>query len=144
MRRVLSERGELLLEKSPNLGCTELREAIKRYLARNRGIVVDTDQIVIGSGSEYLYGLIVELLGRSRVFAIESPSYKKIEQVYKATEIQYELLPLTQAGIDSEALFKTCADVLHTTPYRSYPSGVTATASKRYEYVRFASEKGSL
>lgn len=142
MRKVLSEHGDLLLEKSPNLGCTELREAIKSYLGRNRGISVDSEQIVIGSGSEYLYGLIVELLGRKRVFAIESPSYKKIEQVYKATEIDYELLPLTETGIDSLALRTASADVLHTTPYRSYPSGVTATASKRHEYVRWASKKG--
>ena len=28
--------------------------------------------------------------------------------------------------------------MLHTTPYRSYPSGVTATASKRHEYIRWA------
>jgi GntR family transcriptional regulator/MocR family aminotransferase len=140
MRKVLTEHGDLLLEKSPNAGCTELRDAIRRYLGRNRGITVDTDQIMIGSGSEYLYGLIVELLGRDRVFAIEAPSYKKIEQVYRATEIRYELLPLTQTGIDSGALAQTRADVLHTTPYRSYPSGVTATASKRHEYVRWASE----
>ena len=142
MRRVLTEQGEFLLEKSPNLGCTELRRAIKRYLERNRGISVDSEQIVIGAGSEYLYGLIVELLGRSRVFAIEAPSYKKIEQVYRATEIQYELLPLTQTGIDSDALSGTRADVLHTTPYRSYPSGVSATASKRHEYVRWARAAG--
>ena len=141
MRRVLTEHGDLLLEKSPNLGCTELREAIKNYLRRNRGIAVDVEQIVIGSGSEYLYGLIVELLGRSRVFAIESPSYKMIEHVYRATEIRYELLPLTETGIDSKALSETAADILHTTPYRSYPSGVTATATKRHEYVRWASEK---
>ena len=140
MRRVLSEHSELVLEKSPNLGCTELREAIKSYLQRNRGITVDTEQIIIGSGSEYLYRLIVELLGRDRIFAIESPSYKKIEQVYRATEIGYELLPLTHDGIDSVALSNTSADVLHTTPYRSYPSGVTATASKRHEYLRWASE----
>ncbi len=140
MRRVLTERGELLLEKSPNLGCTELREAIQRYLLRNRGLSVCAEQIVIGSGSEYLYSLIVELLGRERRFAIESPSYKKIEQVYRATEISYEPLPLTRDGIDSAVLFKADADVLHTTPYRSYPSGVTASATKRHEYVRWASE----
>lgn len=140
MRKVLSDRGELLLEKSPNFGCPELREAIKKYLARNKGIEVDTEQIIIGSGSEYLYGLIVELLGRHRTFAIESPSYKKIEEVYGAMEIRYELLPLTPTGIDSNALSETSADVLHTTPYRSYPSGVTATASKRHEYVRWAGE----
>lgn len=138
MRRVLSEHGELLLEKSHNCGCNELREAICHYLARNRGIQVDVEQIVIGSGSEYLYGLIVELLGRNRVYAIESPSYKKIEQVYKTTGIAYDSLPLTSSGIDSKALSETKADVLHTTPYRSYPSGVTATASKRHEYIRWS------
>lgn len=141
MRKVLTERSDVLMERSPNCGCVELREAIRHYLARNRGIQVDMGQIVIGSGSEYLYGLIVELLGRHRVFAIESPSYKKIEQVYKATEIACDLLPLTSSGIDSRALAATSADVLHTTPYRSYPSGVTATASKRHEYIRWAGHR---
>lgn len=140
MRKALTEHGDLLLEKSPNCGCIELREAIRHYLARNRGIQVDVEQIVIGSGSEYLYGLIIELLGRNRTYAIESPSYKKIEQVYQATEIVYDSLPLTSSGIDSKALAGTKANVLHTTPYRSYPSGVTATASKRHEYIRWAGQ----
>ncbi len=138
MRKVLTEHGELLMEKSPNCGCDALRTAIGHYLARNRGIRVEAEQIIIGAGSEYLYGLIVELLGRNRIYAIETPSYKKIEQVYRAAEVVYESLPLTSSGIDSEALGKTKADVLHTTPYRSYPSGVTATASKRHEYIRWS------
>jgi len=139
MRRVLSNYKELLLEKAPNAGCTEFRTALKHYLARNRGIHVDIEQIIIGSGTEYLYGLIVALLGRDRVIAIESPSYNKIEQVYQASELKYEALPLTTDGIDSAALSATRADILHTTPYRSFPSGVTASASKRHEYIRWAS-----
>lgn len=138
MRKVLTDYEEAILEKSPNSGCTELREALQQYLARNRGIRVGIDQIVIGSGSEYLYGLIIELLGRDRIFAIESPSYKKIEQVYRAAEICYESLPLAQDGIDSRALFASKAQILHTTPYRSFPSGVTASASKRHEYIHWA------
>jgi GntR family transcriptional regulator/MocR family aminotransferase len=142
VRKVLTEHGDLLLAKSPNCGSPALREAIRQYLARNRGIKVDTEQIVIGSGSEYLYGLIVELLGREKVFAIESPSYKKIRQVYESMEIRCDLLPLTREGIDSQALAATNADILHTTPYRSYPSGVTASASKRHEYIRWADRPG--
>ncbi len=141
MRKVLTEHGELLLEKSPNAGCDELREAIGRYLARNRGIQVSPQQIIIGSGSEYLYNLIVGLLGRTKTYAIEFPSYKKIEQVYQSNEIAYTTLPLTEQGIDSAALANTQAKVLHTTPYRSYPSGVTATASKRHEYIDWANQK---
>ena len=141
MRKVLNEQEERILEKSPNFGSIELRQAIRHYLSRNRGISVDVEQIIIGSGSEYLYGLIVELLGRNRIYAIETPSYKKIEQVYQAAEIIYDSLPLTGSGIDSKALAHTKADVLHTTPYRSYPSGVTASASKRHEYLRWSGEK---
>ena len=141
MRKVLTEHGDLLLEKSPNYGCTELREAIKQYLARNRGISVDTEQIIIGSGSEYLDEHIIMMLGRSHTYGIESPSYKKIEEIYHASEVSYELLPLSHDGIDSVALSKTTASVIHTTPYRSFPTGVSTTASKLHEYVRWANQK---
>lgn len=140
-RKVLNERGELLLEKSPDSGCIELRNAIRHYLARNRGMHVEIEQIILGAGSEYLYGLITELLGRHRTYAIESPSYKKIEQVYRAAEIPCDFLPLAENGIDSNALAESKATVLHTTPYRSYPSGVTATASKRHEYLRWSEQE---
>ncbi len=138
MRRVLSTYKDVLLEKSPNAGCIEFRTALKHYLARNRGIHVEIEQIIIGSGAEYLYGFIVDLLGRDQVIAIESPSYNKIEQVYQTAELKYEALPLTNDGIDSAALAVTHANILHTTPYRSFPSGVTASASKRHEYIRWA------
>ena len=140
MRKVISDYGEGMLERSLNLGTIELREAIRVYLAQNRGILADTDQIIIGSGSEYLYTLLVELLGRDKTYAIESPSYKKIEQVYHASDVNLEKLPLSHDGIDSKALNNSKANILHISPYRSYPSGVTATASKRHEYLRWANK----
>lgn len=140
MRRVISDYGEDLLRKPPNAGCRELREALSRYLARNRGIQASPDQIVIGSGSEYLYGLVVEMLGADRVFSIENPSYEKIEQVYQAKGVAIELLPLGREGIRSSALAQTRGTVLHITPFRSYPTGVTASASKRAEYIRWAEQ----
>ncbi len=141
MRRVMSDYGEAILTKSPNIGCAILREAISDYLARNRGIHTDPEQIVVGSGAEYLYGLIVELLGENLVYGIESPSYEKIEKVYEASRVKIELLPLGSDGIDSSALTQTKAQVLHITPYRSFPTGITASASKRHEYIRWA-QKG--
>lgn len=141
MRSVLNDYEETILNRVPNSGCAELREALRRYLARSRGIIADTEQIIIGSGSEYLYSLIVELLGRTKVYAIESPSYKKIEQVYRASDVRYTMLPLGVDGIDSAALRACSSDVLHISPYRSFPSGVTASASKRHEYMRWAANK---
>ncbi len=142
MRKVISDRGKAILNRSPNMGVTELRGAISRYLGRSRGIAADAGQIVIGSGSEYLYGLIVELLGRDRIYGIEAPSYKKIEQVYRACDVRVEKLPLGSDGIKSAALRDSRADILHISPYRSFPSGVTASASKRHEYIRWAAKPG--
>lgn len=142
MRKVLTDYGEEILRKPPNSGCMQLRNAIRSYLARNRGIKADIRQIIIGSGAEYLYSMIIGLLGRNKTYAIEHPSYAKIEQVYRANGVKCDLLPLSRDGIDSSALFSSNADILHTTPYRSFPTGVTASASKRHEYIRWASAAG--
>ena len=144
MRKVLSDDADVLRERSPNAGCPELREAIKNYLIRNRGMNVESSQIIVGSGAEYLYGLIITMLGRKHVYGIESPSYKKIEQIYSAADVEYELMPLSHDGIDSLALTKTKANVIHTTPYRSFPTGITASANKRHEYIRWASKNGRI
>ena len=140
-RRVLSERGESLLQRSPNSGTIELREAIAQYLARSRRINVLPEQIVIGSGSEYLYNLIVQILGRDRVFALEDPSYEKIRLVYEASGVQCRMIPMDREGVRLGALGRTEASVLHVTPFNSYPSGITATASRRAGYIRWAAGK---
>lgn len=138
-RKVLSEYGESLLMRSPNSGTLLLREAIAQYLARSRRMNVTPDQIIIGSGSEYLYNLIVQMLGRERVFALEDPSYEKIKLVYEASGVLCRMLPMDREGVRLSALKKTDATVLHVTPFNSYPSGITATASRRAGYIRWAS-----
>ena len=138
MRNVISKYGEKILIKTPNSGSYELRRAISDYLARSKGIEVTPDRIVIGSGAEYLYGLIVQLLGRDRLYAIENPSYEKIHSVYRANGVDFDLLRLGKNGILSSELVRTKASVLHISPFRSFPSGVTANASKRNEYIAWA------
>lgn len=138
MRKVMLDYGEKILIKSPNHGCTELRQELCHYLARSRGIMVEPSQVIIGSGAEYLYGLIVQLLGTDRVYAIEDPSYKKIYDVYNALGAKIDRLGMTNEGISSDALLKTKAQILHVTPFNSYPSGVTASISKKLEYIKWA------
>ncbi len=138
-RKVLSEYGESLMVRSPNNGTVFLRETIAQYLARSRRMNVTADQIIIGSGSEYLYNLIVQMLGRERIFALEDPSYEKIRLVYEASGVCCRMLPMDREGVRLSSLKKTDATVLHVTPFNSYPSGITATASRRAGYIRWAS-----
>lgn len=143
MRRVLTEYDRRILIKSPGSGCVELRSAIAAYLERSRGLLVSPDQIVIGSGAEYLYSMIVQLLGRDTLFAHEMPCYNRITQVYEANGAACLPLPMGEDGIISSALQSCRAGVLHVTPFNSYPSCVTASASKRHEYAAWAAERDS-
>lgn len=138
MRRVLSDYDSRILSRAPSCGVAELREELASYLARSRGMCVSPGQIVIGSGAEYLYGLVVQLLGREELYALEEPSYEKIRLVYQANGARCEGLGLGADGILSSALDGCAARVLHVTPFHSYPSGVTATAAKRREYADWA------
>ncbi|MBP5224984.1 MAG: PLP-dependent aminotransferase family protein [Lachnospiraceae bacterium] len=143
VRRVLSEYGEDLLVRSPNHGCGALRAELAAYLARSRSIHVRPGQIIVGSGAEYLYGLIAQLFGHGASFALESPSYEKIRQVYEACGIRCEMIPLAPDGIDTDALRRVKTAVLHTTPFHNYPTGITAGASKKREILRWAAACGA-
>lgn len=143
LRKVLTEYGEAITERSDRTGSPVFREAIARYLARSRGIRVSAEQIVIGAGSEYLYGLLIQMLGRNRIFGVESPSFDKISQIYRAGGVRIDWLKLGPDGVMTQELERTPASVLHVTPYHSYPSGITATAAKRREYVLWAKRQNA-
>ncbi len=138
MRRVLTVYDRRILERSPGSGVWELRAAIAAYIARSRGLFVGPERIVVGAGAEYLYGLIVQLFGAGTRFALEEPCYARIRQVYEANGAKCVGLPMGTDGIVSRALENCRAGVLHVTPFNSYPSRVTASASKRHEYARWA------
>ena len=119
MRKVLLDYGDRILIKSPNHGCSELRVAISSYLKRSNGMNVRPEQIIVGSGAEYLYSLIVQLLSKDRVFGLENPSYNKIKKVYEANGVACEMLSMGQDGIKTAELNRTNASVLHITPFNS-------------------------
>ncbi len=142
VRKVMADKGDLLFQKSPNKGCEILRNAIAEYLLRYRGMVADPRSIIIGSGSEQLYETALKVLGRDKTYAIEDPSYSQIEAVYKSEGVKIIKLPMGNDGIKSEAICDNKFDVLHVTPFNSYPTGVTATAGKRVKYLMWAKDNG--
>nr|WP_308695735.1 PLP-dependent aminotransferase family protein [uncultured Stomatobaculum sp.] len=143
VRDVLLRFPNELLARPENQGVLHFRAAISAYLLRYRGMQAEPAQIVIGSGTEYLYGLVAQLLPRAALYGIEAQSYEKIRLVYSAYARPYELLPLDAYGVSAEGLAASRASLLHVTPYQSYPSGVTANAAKRFEYLRWAKERGA-
>ena len=129
--------------KSPGKGCAVLRNAIADYLYRYRGMRADPARIIIGSGSEQLYEIAVKIFGRDKIYGIEDPSYSQIKAVYLGVGAAICPLKFGEEGIESTALSSCKFDVLHVTPFHSYPSGVTTSISKRYEYLKWAHKNNS-
>lgn len=144
MRHVISVQGEDILGRKETWGCAELRTALSRYLSRSRRFEVNAEDIIIGSGSEDLYSLIVQLLGRSRIYGIEDPSYEKIARIYRSQSVRIDRLKMGEHGILGSELSRTPASVLHVTPFTSYPSGITADASKRAAYIEWAYDRHAM
>ena len=138
IRRTILNYGEKILDKTPNKGIEDLREEICKYLVRNVGIKAKTSQVVIGAGAEYLYGMVAQLFDVDKSVAIENPSYEKIRRVYERYGYKVDELTLLKDGISQLELEKSNASILHVTPFHSFPSNVSATISKKYEYIRWA------
>jgi GntR family transcriptional regulator/MocR family aminotransferase len=144
VRRVLSMNPYEVLEKSPSFGIDKLRSSISDYLKRSRNISVAKEQIIIGAGAEYLYSIIVKTLGRDKVYGVETPGYARIKEVYENEGALVETLKLGKDGIKSSELIKSKANILHITPYRSFPTGVSASAGKKAEYLKWANERDAV
>lgn len=138
MRSVLSDCGEHLLERVPCDGDRELKRAVASYLYRARGIDVDPRYVVIGAGAEYLYGVIVQLLGRDKVFAVENPGYGKISAGYKLNGARCTYISVRETGICCDEVERSDADVLHVSPSHQFPTGAVTPVSERARIIGWA------
>lgn len=139
-RELMSEEGAALMAIPPVGGIPELRNAIAEYMYQFRGMRVDPEQIIIGAGTEYIYGLIIQLLGSRSVFAVEEPGYKKIAKIYKSYNMEYRNVELDSQGINVKALEDSGANILHISPSHHFPTGIVTPISRRYELLGWASK----
>ena len=137
-REVMLDLGEGLLLPLHKQGLPALRNAIARHLTEFRGMQVDPDNILIGAGTDFLYNLLVQLLGRDKRYGVEDPGYSKIQSIYEAAGAACNLLPLDREGVDPEELGDT--QVLHISPSHHFPSGIVMSNSRRQTLLKWAAE----
>ena len=135
-REVMLDYGEKLLLPLPNRGIPELRQAIADHLAAFRGMQVDPRNILIGAGTDFLYNLLIQLLGRDKVFAVEEPGYRKIRRIYAAGGVRCVSAVLDEEGVRPDSL--DAADVLHFSPSHHFPTGLVTPVSRRMELLSWA------
>lgn len=141
MRETLSMQETGLVRKSPSGGIRELREAIAGHLSSFRGMNVDPNQIIIGAGAEYLYGLLIKLLGKEKRYCLENPGYQKTCQIYQSNEVTCCFADMDDQGISVEELLEQKADIVHLSPTHHFPTGITMPITRRYELLSWAREE---
>lgn len=138
MRKTLSEEGEHLLERVPCDGSPRLKAAIAAYLFRFRGFKVDPRYIVVGAGAEYLYGVIVQLLGRDKPYAVENPGYGRVPNTYRLNGADCIFVDVEERGVNIEEVEKSNACALHISPAHQYPTGAVIPVSNRSRLISWA------
>ena len=88
-----------------NQGTPELRQAIAGHLAQFRGMRVNPENILIGAGTDFLYNLLIQLLGREKRYALEEPGYGKIRLLYAAAGAACISAPMDSRGVRPDALW---------------------------------------
>lgn len=139
-RQTLSEQEELLLSKPSVEGVWPLREAIAKHLHDFRGINVSPSQIIIGAGTEYLYGLIVQLLGRDKVYGLENPCSNKIRNIYHSLDVPTASLEMDDEGILTEQDILNDTDIIQISPSHHFPTGVVTSIGRRYNLLAWANK----
>lgn len=139
MRLTLAEEtSETLAQAASTAGSPQLREAIAAYLHDYRGMSVQADQIVVGAGSQTLYQLIIQLLGRDRIYAVEDPGYPLLTRMYQLNNVPLAHVPMDDEGIQIDQLQASEATVAHIMPSHQFPTGVITSASRRRELLNWA------
>lgn len=137
-RQVMLDMDKALLLPLPNQGAAALRTAIAAHLAEFRGLRVDPRCILVGAGTDFLYNLLIQLLGRDQVYGVEEPGYSKIRRIYAAGGVRCVSAEMDGSGVLPERLGE--AQVLHISPSHHFPTGIITPLPRRLALLAWAGE----
>lgn len=141
LRRILSSEKSRRIPRIDVHGAWELRCAIANYLAGFRNMDVSPDQIVIGSGSESMYSMIVQFLGTDGIYAVENPGYRTAAEIFSLCGAKCVPASIDSFGMRTDVLEKINARVIHVSPLHHFPTGTVMPYQRRRELLSWAGEK---
>ncbi|BAE86036.1 PLP-dependent aminotransferase family protein [Desulfitobacterium hafniense] len=142
LRNVMDTESQASLLSDTSVGgVMKLRQAIAEHLYQFRGLSVEPEQIIVGAGTQYLYSVIIQLLGRKLTYAVEDPGYTRLSKIYASNDVQCCHIPMDDCGVIPESLKECGADILHITPSHHFPTGIVMPVSRRYELLSWAAQE---
>lgn len=142
-KEVINEYDTELLLSGDSLGHIRLRSAISEYLHQSRGVNCTSSQIIISSGSEMLYQILIQLFHKDSIYGIENPGYEKLNQLFLGNRAKYRPIKIDNNGMIPEEIQKSNANILCITPAHQFPSGEIMPINRRIQLLNWANESES-
>ena len=139
--RVLRRAPRSLYAHGNAAGYPPLRRAVAAYVGASRGVRCSPEQIIVTSGAQHALDLISRfLLTPGDPVWIEDPGYSGALQTFRATSARIVPIPVDQDGLIVTAGRKLAlkAKLAYVTPANQFPMGVTMSADRRLELLRWA------
>lgn len=131
-----------LLQRGEAVGDLHLRKTLAAFLNQYRGVVCGPQQIIVGSGAEYLLGLLIQLFDEDITIGLEDPGYPAVRRILTNYGRFYLSLDMDQKGLKEEQLYQKKIDLVYVTPSHQFPMGTTMPAERRSRILSWAEKCG--
>ena len=136
-------RPDLLSSYGEHQGEPALRQALARYSYSVRGVVADSQSIVIGAGTQPLLYLLCGLLDdNERNIALESPGFRQAEQVFSDCRIPVKTIKGDDDGLSPEVLTAAGVCIAMINPSNNMRTGKAIPMARRLELLSWAQKTG--
>ncbi|UII23714.1 MocR-like pyridoxine biosynthesis transcription factor PdxR [Fulvivirga ligni] len=124
-------------------GSLNLRIAISEYLSRTRGLVVDTQDLLITKGSQMAIYLCAQLLlSEGDKIAVGESNYIAANETFRRQKAELVKIPVDDQGMDIDHLEQTLRSVsikaVYVIPHHHWPTTVTLSMERRLKLLQLA------
>ena len=143
VNKVLEYQSMDLLNYGDVQGEYALRYEISKFVHQSRGGICSPEQVVIGAGIQYLFGLIATIFRKTDPqIAFEYPGFTKGMYIFEDYGFETEKIPLELDGINMDHLMASNARIVYVSPSHQYPTGSIMPVKKRLQLLDWAKLKG--
>jgi len=137
---VINEYDHEIVQLGDSQGHILLRTSIQEYLHQSRGVNCSADQIIISSGTEFLFQILFQLFNRDSIYGVENPGYEKLNLLFSSNQAKFKPVNIDEEGMIPQEIIKSKADILCITPAHQFPSGEIMPIRRRVQILNWANE----
>ncbi len=140
-REIINKCDAKLLTETESQGDYDLRQSIADYLRQSRGVICSADDIILSSGTEYLFYILFQLFDEEKIYGIENPGYEKLPFLFSSNKVQYIPIDVDENGMTLEGIEKSDPDIICITPAHQFPTGSIMPINRRVQLLNWMNGK---